>query len=63
MTPYVGQYWLKVREAIKGCGHGVRLAQCSAVDKDYAYMYWPDKDQQTRVKLHRFGLTTEWRPA
>jgi hypothetical protein len=39
-----------------------RLAQVSARNQTHALMYWPDKDEETTVKLTRFNRESEWVP-
>jgi hypothetical protein len=56
MNVYPGQDWYKVRQKPH------RLAQVSAVDGEYVFMYWPDKDIQTCVRRERLNRTTEWLP-
>lgn len=39
-----------------------RTAQVSALDGTHAILYWPDKDEQTRVQLRRLQTRpSEWR--
>jgi hypothetical protein len=51
----LGQDWVKQTSQ--------RTAQVSAITPTHAVMYWPDKDEQTTVRLDRFNRTTEWRLA
>lgn len=52
MIPYPGQMWTKTTSG--------RQAQVSGMDKDFVYMYWPDRDAQTRVR--RPLRRREWQP-
>jgi hypothetical protein len=38
-----------------------RRAQVTAITRTHAIVYWPDKDDQTMVRLERFNRTGEWR--
>jgi hypothetical protein len=38
-----------------------RRAQVTAITPTHAIVYWPDKDENTMVRLERFNRTAEWR--
>lgn len=55
MKLYPGMDVVKVRSR--------RVAQISGMDRDWVYLYWPDKDHQTRAPRKRVeGWASEWQP-
>lgn len=55
MKVYLGDVFIKIASG--------RTAQVSAINQTHALLYWPDKDEETTVRLNRFNKTSEWQRA